>query len=93
MKTMTIPTVRVEPALRDEMESLLADGETLSQFVESSVRAAVQQRRQQAEFVARGLRSLDESRSTGHWVEAETVMARLQAKLDAARTLAATRKR
>ena len=59
MKTAAIPSVRVEPELRAEVESLLREGETLSEFVEASVQAAVLRRRHQAEFVARGLRSLE----------------------------------
>jgi hypothetical protein len=85
MKTSTIPSVRVEPELRAEVESLLADGETVSEFVEASVRAAVVKRRNQAEFVARGMRSLDDARRTGHYVEADAVVLALQRKLDAAR--------
>jgi hypothetical protein len=85
MKSATIPSVRVEPELRTEVESLLADGETVSEFVEASVRAAVVRRRNQAEFVARGMRSLDDARRTGHYVEAEAVVQALQRKLDAAR--------
>ena len=56
MKTATIPSVRVEPELRAEVESLLSEGETVSEFVEASVRATVLRRRNQAEFIARGLR-------------------------------------
>ena len=85
MKTATIPAVRVEPELRDEVESLLGEGETVSQFVEASVRASVQRRRVQAEFVARGLRSGQEAHRTGDYVEAEVVVSALQRKLDAAR--------
>ena len=40
MKTATIPSVRVEPDFRAEVEAVLADGETLSEFVEASVRVA-----------------------------------------------------
>ena len=86
MKTSTIPSVRVEPELRSEVESLLGEGETVSQFVEASVRAAVQRRRHQAEFVARGLRSLDDARRTGVYVDADVVVRKLQGTLDAART-------
>lgn len=86
MKTSTIPSVRVEPELRSEVESLLGEGETVSQFVEASVRAAVQRRRDQAEFVARGLRSLDDARRTGVYVDADVVVRKLQGTLDAART-------
>ena len=85
MKTATIPSVRVEPELRAEVESLLSDGETVSEFVEASVRATVLRRRNQAEFIARGLRSLDDARRSGDHVEAETVLRKLQRKLDAAR--------
>ena len=53
MKSATIPSVRVEPELRAEVESLLSEGETVSEFVEASVRATVLRRRQQAEFIAR----------------------------------------
>jgi hypothetical protein len=86
MKSATIPSVRVEPELRAEVESLLSEGETLSEFVEASVRAAVLRRRNQAEFMARGLRSLETARRTGEYVEADVVLDGLQRKLDAART-------
>jgi Arc/MetJ-type ribon-helix-helix transcriptional regulator len=89
MKTATIPSVRVEPAFRAEVESVLAEGESLSEFVEASVRAGVERRRVQAEFIARGLRSRDEARRTGDYAEADDVVAALQARLDAARVRAA----
>ena len=85
MKTATIPSVRVEPELRAEVESLLGEGETDSEFVEASVRATVMRRRNQAEFVARGLRSADDARRSGDYVDADTVLQKLQRKLDAAR--------
>jgi len=93
MKTATIPSVRVDPEFRAEVESLLGDGETLSEFVEASVRATVQRRRVQAEFIARGLRSRDEAQRTGDYVEADVVIEQLQRKLDAARTRIATTKK
>ena len=85
MKTATIPSVRVEPELRAEVESLLSEGETVSEFVEASVRATVLRRRHQAEFIARGLRSLDDARRMGDYVDADVVVQKLQRKLDAAR--------
>ena len=85
MKTATIPSVRVEPDFRAEVEAVLADGETLSEFVEASVRAGVERRRVQTEFIARGLRSRDEARRTGEYVDADVVLNGLQRKLDAAR--------
>lgn len=85
MKTATLPAIRVEPQLRSEVESLLGSGETLSEFVEKSVRAAVERRRHQSEFIARGLRSLEAVRRSGDCVDADEVVAGLQRKLDAAR--------
>lgn len=38
-----------------------------------------------AEFIARGLRSLDDARQSGNYVDADEVVANLQRKLDAAR--------
>ena len=85
MKTATIPPVRVEPEFRAEVESVLAEGESLSEFVEASVRASVERRRAQAEFIARGLRSRDEARRAHDYIEADDVVAGLQRKLDSAR--------
>ncbi|MDM0050624.1 YlcI/YnfO family protein [Variovorax sp. J22R115] len=83
MKTATIPSVRVEPELREEVEQLLGEGESLSEFVEAAVRVAVRQRQNQAEFVARGLRSLSRARQTGGYVEADEVLRKLDSKLRA----------
>ena len=86
VKTTTIPSIRVEPDFRAEVEAVLAEGETLSQFVEASVRASVERRSMQAEFIARGLRSRDEARHADDYVDADSVIDGLQRKLDAART-------
>lgn len=37
MKTATIPSVRVEPEFRAEVEAVLGEGETLSEFVDADV--------------------------------------------------------
>ncbi|RYF59982.1 MAG: prevent-host-death protein [Comamonadaceae bacterium] len=86
MKTATIPSVRVAPAFRAEVVSVLAEGESLAEFVEASVRATVQRRRAQAEFVARGLRSRDDALRTGDHILAEDALSKLQRKLDTARS-------
>jgi hypothetical protein len=36
MKTAVIPQIRVEPELRAELEAVLEQGETLTDFVETS---------------------------------------------------------
>ena len=86
MKSSTIPAVRVEPELREQLEQVLQEGETLSSFVETSVRETVRRRIEQAEFVARGIASLDAAKRTGQLVDADVVVAKLQARLDKART-------
>jgi predicted transcriptional regulator len=85
MTTFTLPAVRVAPALQAEVESVLGEGESLSQFVEAAVRASVARRQVQAEFIARGLRSRDEARRAGAYVDADAVLASLQRRLDLAR--------
>jgi len=85
MKTAILPSVRVDPALRASVESLLEAGETLSGFVESAVRQTVLRRQNQAEFVARGLMSLENARRTGEYVDSDIVFEKLTKKLAAAK--------
>lgn len=85
MKSATLPSLRVEPEFRAEVEAVLAGGETLSEFVEASVRASVERRRFLAEFVARGLQARDEARASGEYLDADGVVEGQQRKLDAAR--------
>jgi hypothetical protein len=93
MKPDTIPSVRVEPEILAEVEAVLVEGETLSEFVEASIRAGVQRRREKADFVARGLRSRDEARRTGHYADPEVVIAGLERKLNAARAQIAKKRK
>jgi vancomycin resistance protein YoaR len=85
MKSAVIPQVRVEPELRAELEAVLQPGETLSEFVEVSVRNAVEFRRVQARFHERGQGAWEHYQRTGESVSADEVVAKLQAKLDAKR--------
>ena len=85
MKTAILPSVRVEPELRSSVESMLGAGETLSGFVENAVRQTVQRRQNQAEFVARGLTSLERAERTGEYVDADEVVEKLAQKLAAAK--------
>ena len=77
MKTATIPALRVEPALREAAQSVLASGETLSSFVEESLKANIERRKYQQDFIARGLASRDEAKRTGEYYSAESVLAEL----------------
>jgi predicted transcriptional regulator len=81
MKTATIPSLRVDPELRHAAESVLQDGETLSGFVEQSLRANIERRRSRQEFVARGLASREQARLTGEYYPAEDVQRELTAML------------
>ena len=74
MKTATIPSLRVEPELRQAAESVLHNNESLSSFVLQSLRANIKQRQLQQEFIARGLASRDEARKTGEYYEADDVL-------------------
>lgn len=85
MKSAVIPQVRVEPELRAELEAVLHEGETLSEFVEASVRSAVTFRRVQTRFHARGQAAWEHYQDTGESLSAAEVLAKLQAKLDAKR--------
>lgn len=85
MKTAAIPAVRVPPELRQAAEKLLAEGETLSGFVEDSVRRNVEYRQAQAAFIERGLASRDAARASGRYVTAATVLGKLDRRLKNAR--------
>jgi predicted transcriptional regulator len=85
MKTSTFPSLRVDPALRQAAEDVLEDGETLSSFVEKSVRAQIRQRQQQEAFIARGLASREQARAGGAYVPADEVVAGLRGRLEEAR--------
>ena len=88
MKSATIPAVRVEPELRGAIEAQLQAGESLSSFVEQSLKESVERRRLRSEFIARGLHSRDEARRTGQYVDADTVVQRLESMLSAAKAKA-----
>jgi len=83
MKTAVIPQVRVEPELRADLESVLLPGETLTEFVEASVRRAVEYRRVQTDFAARCEASLAAYERTGISIPSDAVLTKLEAKVAA----------
>lgn len=89
MKSATIPSLRVDPELRTAAEDVLEEGETLSSFVEQSIRDGVQRRQAQREFIARGLRSRNSARRSQEYVPAPKVLARLEGMLERAKRAAA----
>ncbi len=74
MKSAVIPQIRVEPALRADLESVLQPGETLTDFVEATVRNAIAFRRVQTAFHARAQAASEEYHRTGVSVPVETVL-------------------
>ena len=84
MKTATIPPLRVTPELRLDAESVLKEGESLSGFVEESLRKQIEHRRFQREFIARGLVARDQAKASGQYVSREQVMGSLKAVLERA---------
>ena len=88
MKTASIPSLRVAPDLRKAAESLLQEGETISSFVEQSLRANIARRKLQQEFLARGIASRDEAKRTGKYYPAEDVLAELDGLLAKAKNKA-----
>ncbi|MET0540420.1 MAG: YlcI/YnfO family protein [Variovorax sp.] len=83
MKSAQLPPVRVEPAVRAEIESVLRQGETLSQFVESAAIQTAQRRKAQQEFLARGRASLKRAEKTGEYYSAKDALDAMQARLEA----------
>jgi len=64
---------------------MLSETETISAFVELAVRGAVNYRRAQAKFLARGERAWREYQRTGQSIPAAEVFDRLQSRIDARR--------
>ena len=81
MKSASIPSIRVDPELRQAAEAVLREGESLSSLMEQSLRDQVTRRQLQHEFLARGLASRNEARRTGEYFDAASVHAELRGML------------
>ena len=81
MKTASLPSVRVDPRLRKAAEAVLREGESLSSFVEQSLKDEVTRREQQRAFIARGLAARDEARRKDEYFDADEVHAELRRML------------
>jgi len=91
MRSATFPLVRVKPVVRAEVEAVLREGESLTQFIEEAVVAAAARRRVQAGFVARGETAIERWKQVGGGHAVNEVMADLQGRLIGARKLASKR--
>jgi predicted transcriptional regulator len=81
MKTASMPSLRVDPQLRQDAESVLQQGETLSSFMEQALRTSIQSRKFRQDFIARGLASRYEARKTGEYFAADEVLSEMEALL------------
>jgi hypothetical protein len=88
MKTASMPSLRVDPELRQDAESVLREGESLSSFMEEALRTRIQSRRLQKEFIARGLLSRDDAKKTGEYFAADDVLAEMEDMLSKAKARA-----
>ena len=84
MKTASFPSLRAYPELRIAVENVLETGESLSSFMEQSLRINVERRQHQQDFIARGLASRDEAKRSGEYYSAADVLSELDAMLSAA---------
>ena len=89
MRSAAFPPIRVEPEVRAEVEAVLREGESLTQFIEEAVVAAAAWRRVQSEFVIRGEAAIERWKQEGGGYAGDDVMADLQARLDEAKCRAA----
>jgi hypothetical protein len=78
MKTATLPTVRVQPQTREQAESLLEDGETLSMFIDESLRRQIAFRQAEREFLARGIASIEKAKKSGRYISADKAVSGLR---------------
>jgi len=84
LKSRTLPPLRVSEKMRADAESVLAPGETLSAFVMDAVVGAIDFRKSQMDFIARGMASADRARREGGYLAADKAVARLRKRLVAA---------
>lgn len=91
MRSASLPPVRIEPEFREQLEKVLADGETLSSLVENAVRQELNRRLAEREFLKRGFASLARAKKTGVYLDGDEVLSRLEDRLQAAKASAATR--
>jgi hypothetical protein len=91
MRSATFPPIRVEPEVRAEVEAVLREGESLTQFIEEAVVSAAAWRRVQADFVHRGEAAIERWKREGGGRTVDEVMAGLQGRLDDAKRRVAKR--
>jgi hypothetical protein len=85
MKSSTLPTVRVEPGLRNDAEAVLDDGESLSDFVAECVRQGVTWRRTQDQFLARAHGAVERAIREGSGISPSELLKSMDDRLETAK--------
>jgi hypothetical protein len=85
MKSSFLPAVRVEPDLRRDAESVLDDGESLSDFIATCVRNGIKWRRTQDAFLARSQDAVDRALRDGSGISPQELLKRVDDRLEEAR--------
>jgi len=85
MKSATIPPLRVTPKLRQDAESVLREGESLSSFAEEALLKQIERRKMQREFIDRGLAAAESARAAVQYASTDEVMDSLQSILEESR--------
>lgn len=85
MKTATLPSIRVQPELRQAAEAVLMPGETLSALLEESLKQGIASRQAQQAFLERGLASAAKARASGHYLTTDEVLGTLEQHLQQAK--------
>jgi len=91
MNTAPLPLIRVAPDIRLQLEGVREQGEILSQLVESAVRTTGAKRKNEAEFIRRGIAAIEAAQRESNGVPADQVIGKLEAKLAAAKLVLAQR--
>ena len=81
MKSSQLPPVRVDLAVREEIEGCLREGESLSQFIEKAAIEAARVRKSEEEFLARGRASLARAQRDGEFYAASDVLEGMRSRL------------
>jgi hypothetical protein len=85
MRTATLPAVRVSPDTRSLIESVLREGETLSTFIEETVKKHAAWRKEDEAFHARAALASKRLAEGGKFLTPEESITRLRAQVQRAR--------
>jgi predicted transcriptional regulator len=81
MKHSNVLQLQLDPDLQQAAEGVLGEGETLSNLLESALRAEIRRRSNRRDFLARGLAAGAAARRNGRYVDAKEVLCQLEEML------------